>query len=177
MRQNHYLTDLGINPSPSLQNALEYDEVGDFEVTLAETLYSSLSALYDNRAEIPNLDRLIQIKNETGSLEGWLERCILLLKFWLQAEVIDKKINISAESKEYSEVFEILAKIHPYLYLYPGFEPVSLNNRGGEMMIHKIHSSPIEKANAAIKPSFTRLVLTKEEIDKRLRKIEALKAK
>lgn len=45
------------------------------------------------------------------------------------------------------------------------------------MMIHKMHSSPIEKANAAIKPSFPRLVLTKEEIDKRLRKIEALKAK
>ena len=122
MEQNHYLTDLGINPSPSLQNALEYDEVGDFEVTLAETLYSSLSALYDNRAEIPNSDRLIQIKNETGPLEGWLERCILLLKIWLQAEVIDKKTNISAESKEYSEVFEILAKIHPYLYLYPSFE-------------------------------------------------------
>ena len=119
MRQNHYLKDLGINPSPSLQNALEYDEVGDFEVTLAETLYSSLSALYDNRAEIPNLDRLIQIKNETGPLEGWLERCILLLK----------KINISTESKEYSEVFEILAKIHQYLYLYPSFEPASSNKK------------------------------------------------
>lgn len=129
MEQNHYLTNLGIIPSPSLQNALDYDEVGDFEVTLAETLYSSLSALYDNRAEIPNLDRLIQIKNETGPLEGWLERCILLLKIWLQAEVVKKKINISTESKEYSEVFEILAKIHQYLYLYPSFEPASSNKK------------------------------------------------
>lgn len=129
MKQNHYLTNLGIIPSPSLQNALDYDEVGDFEVTLAETLYSGLSALYDNRAEIPNLDRLIQIKNETGSLEGWLERCILLLKIWLRAEVVKKKTNISTESKEYSEVFEILAKIHQYLYLYPSFEPASSNKK------------------------------------------------
>lgn len=44
-------------------------------------------------------------------------------------------------------------------------------------MIRKMHSSPIEKANAAIKPSFTHLTLTKEEIDKCLRKIEALKVK
>lgn len=109
------MKNIGV-PSSAVSDAnVDENEIQVMRETMAKFLFTRLSALSEHK-NLLNQEEYIKISDEIATPADWVDRCVLNLKYWLQSELVDDKMDISHEEEAYSETLQILSKIHPYLY-------------------------------------------------------------